>query len=83
MLRAVYARVEVRGEQFILADFTSDAKELGLTVALPETFAMARPAGIEHATRCFPTAENSAYFGRRVTLTPQRIGLLGPKLCAV
>lgn len=50
MLRAVYVRVEVRGEQFIGADLTSDAKELGLTVALPETFAMARPAGIEPAT---------------------------------
>ena len=45
MLRAVYARVEVRGEQFTAADLTSDAKELGLTVALPETFAMARPTG--------------------------------------
>jgi hypothetical protein len=45
MLRAVYARVEVRGEQFTAADLTSDAKELGLTVALPETSAMARPAG--------------------------------------
>jgi hypothetical protein len=40
MLRAVYARVEVRGEQFTAADLTSDAKELGLIAALPEA-----PAG--------------------------------------
>lgn len=50
LLGAVYARVEVRGDQFIAAHLTADAKELGLTVALPETFAMARPAGIEPAT---------------------------------
>ncbi|MEX1156143.1 MAG: recombinase family protein [Chloroflexota bacterium] len=50
LLGAVYARVEVRGNRFIAAHLTADAKELGLTVALPETFAMARPAGIEPAT---------------------------------
>lgn len=54
MLNAVYARVEVRGEQFIAADLTSDAKELGLTVALPETFAMARPADDGHALTNIP-----------------------------
>jgi hypothetical protein len=35
LLGAVYARVEVRGDQFIAAHLTADAKELGLTVALP------------------------------------------------
>ena len=50
MLRTVYARVEVKGPRFVHAHLTPDAQELGLTLALPETFAMARPAGIEPAT---------------------------------
>jgi hypothetical protein len=36
MLREVYARIEVRGPEFIAAHLTPDAAELGLTVALPE-----------------------------------------------
>jgi hypothetical protein len=54
MLREVYARIEVRGPEFIAAHLTTDAAELGLTVALPETVsvAMASPAGFEPATRC-------------------------------
>jgi hypothetical protein len=36
MLREVYARIEVRGPEFIGAHLTRDAAELGLTVALPE-----------------------------------------------
>jgi acyl-CoA reductase-like NAD-dependent aldehyde dehydrogenase len=52
MLREVYARIEVRGPEFIAAHLTTDAAELGLTVALPETVsvAMASPAGFEPAT---------------------------------
>jgi hypothetical protein len=48
----VYARIEVRGPEFIAAHLTPDAAELGLTVALPETVsvAMASPAGFEPAT---------------------------------
>ncbi|CAN5241208.1 hypothetical protein BH23CHL9_BH23CHL9_11980 [soil metagenome] len=53
MLRTVYARIEVRGSDFVAAHLTPDAVELGLTVALPETVsvAMASPAGFEPATR--------------------------------
>ena len=52
MLREIYARIEVRGRQFVAAHLTADAAELGLTVALPETVsvAMASPAGFEPAT---------------------------------
>ncbi len=50
MLRTIYARVEVEGATFVQAHLTADAQELGLTLALPESFAMARPAGIEPAT---------------------------------
>jgi hypothetical protein len=50
MLRTVYARVEVEGAKFVRAHLTPDAQELGLTLALPESFAMARPAGFEPAT---------------------------------
>jgi hypothetical protein len=49
MLRTFYARVEVEGEKFIGAHLTRDAQELGLTLALPESFAMARPAGARYA----------------------------------
>ncbi len=52
MLREVYARIEVKGPEFVAAYLTPDAAELGLTVALPETVsvAMASPAGFEPAT---------------------------------
>jgi hypothetical protein len=50
MLRTVYARVETEGAKFVRAHLTPDAQELGLTLALPESFAMARPAGFEPAT---------------------------------
>jgi hypothetical protein len=50
MLRTVYARVEVEGATFVRAHLTRDAQELGLTLALPESFVMARPAGFEPAT---------------------------------
>jgi hypothetical protein len=51
MLRDVYARIEVRGPQFVGARLTPDAAELGLTLALPETVSvvMASPAGFEPA----------------------------------
>jgi hypothetical protein len=52
MVRSVYARVEVEGPKFVAAHFTPDARDLGLTVALPEQFVMASPAGFEPATRC-------------------------------
>jgi hypothetical protein len=45
MIRSVYARVEVAGPTFVAAHLTPDAQELGLTVALPEEFVMASPAG--------------------------------------
>jgi hypothetical protein len=41
MLRTVYARVEVEGANYVRAHLTLDAQELGLTLALPESFAMA------------------------------------------
>ena len=50
MLRNVYERVEVEGPKFVGAHLTADAKELGLTLALPESFVMASPAGFEPAT---------------------------------
>ena len=46
------ARVEAEGPRFVAAHMTPDARELGLTVALPEEFVMASPAGFEPATRC-------------------------------
>jgi hypothetical protein len=51
-MRAVYARIEVRGADFVAAHLTPDAAELGLNEALPETVsvAMAPPAGFEPAT---------------------------------
>ena len=51
MIRSVYARVEVEGPKFVAAHLTVEARELGLTVALPEQFVMASPAGFEPATR--------------------------------
>jgi hypothetical protein len=45
MIRLVYARVEVEGPKFVATHLTPDARELGLTVALPEEFVMASPAG--------------------------------------
>ena len=45
MIRSVYARVEVEGPKFVAAHLSADARELGLTVALPEEVAMASPAG--------------------------------------
>jgi hypothetical protein len=45
MVRSVYARVEVEGPKFVAAHLTPDARDLGLTVALPEQFVMASPAG--------------------------------------
>ena len=52
LMREAYARVELRGPEFVAAYLTPDAAELGLTVALPETVsvAMASPAGFEPAT---------------------------------
>lgn len=50
MIRSVYARVDVEGRRFVAAHLTPDAAELGLTVALPEEFVMASPAGFEPAT---------------------------------
>ncbi len=52
MIRSVYARVDVEGPRFVAAHLTSDARDLGLMVALPEQFVMASPAGFEPATRC-------------------------------
>jgi hypothetical protein len=46
MIRSVYARVEAEGPKFVAAHMTPDARELGLTVALPEEFVMASPAGL-------------------------------------
>ena len=37
MLRNVYERVEVDGPKFVGAHLTADAKELGLTLAPPES----------------------------------------------
>jgi hypothetical protein len=54
MLRTVYARVEVEGPKFVGAYLTPDALELVLTLALPESFAMARPAGDGHALANIP-----------------------------
>lgn len=45
-IRSVYARVDVEGPRFVAAHLTPDARELGLTVALPEEFVMASPAGV-------------------------------------
>jgi len=45
MIRSVYARVDVEGPRFVAAHLTPDAGELGLTVALPEEFVLASPAG--------------------------------------
>jgi hypothetical protein len=50
MIRSVYARVEVEGPKFVAAHLAPDARELGLTVALPEEFVMASPAGVGRAT---------------------------------
>ena len=52
MNRAVYAPVEVEGPRFVAARLTPDPQSLGLTVALPEKFVVASPAGFEPATRC-------------------------------
>ena len=52
MIRSVYERVEVEGPKFVAAHLTPDARDLGLTVALPEQFVMASPAGFEPATGC-------------------------------
>jgi hypothetical protein len=52
MIRSVYARVDVEGPKFMTAYLTPDARDLGLTLALPEEFVMASPAGFEPATRC-------------------------------
>jgi len=35
MIRSVYTRVDVEGPKFVAAHLTPDAKELGLTLALP------------------------------------------------
>ncbi len=58
MLREVYARIEVRGPEFIAAHLTPDAAELALTVALPETVsvAMASPAGAGAVLTTIPIA---------------------------
>ncbi len=50
MIRSVHARVDVEGPEFVAAHLTPDAGELGLTLALPEEFVMASPAGFEPAT---------------------------------
>ena len=66
MIRSVYARVEVEGLKFVAAHLTPDARELGLTVALPEEFAMASPAGVGDVLTTIPIA------GRReLDLEPQ------------
>ena len=50
LLHAIYARVEVRGEQFVGVTLTPEAERHGLALALPEKVAVARPAGFEPAT---------------------------------
>jgi hypothetical protein len=59
MIRSVYSRVEVEGPKFVAAHLTPDARDLGLTVALPEQFVMASPAGFEPATRCLEGSRSS------------------------
>jgi hypothetical protein len=56
MIRSVYARVEVEGPKFVAAHLTPDARELGLTVALPEKFVMASPAGVGGVLTTIPIA---------------------------
>ena len=50
LLHAIYQRVEVRGAAFVGVTLTPAAEAHGLALALPETIALARPAGIEPAT---------------------------------
>ena len=50
MIRSVYGRVDVEGRGFMAAHLTAGARERGLTVAVPEEFVMASPAGFEPAT---------------------------------
>ncbi len=50
MLRNVDERVEVEGPQFVGAHLAADAKELSLTLMLPESCDIASPAGFEPAT---------------------------------
>ena len=45
-IRSVYARVDVEGPKFVAAHLTPDARELRPTLAPPEEFVMASPAGV-------------------------------------
>jgi hypothetical protein len=49
-MHAVYARIEVMGDQFAGVTLTPEAERHGLALALPEKVVMARPAGFEPAT---------------------------------
>jgi len=60
LVAAIYRRIIVEGNRFVGVELTDEAKANGLTVALPQSVALARPAGLEpttfrSATRARPT----------------------------
>ncbi len=50
VVRATFARITVAGDRIVEEELTAEARRHGLALALPETVALARPAGIEPAT---------------------------------
>ena len=52
LVAAIYQRIIVEGNRFVGVELTAEAKANGLTVALPRSVALARPAGLEPTAFC-------------------------------
>ena len=52
LVGAIYRRIIVEGSDFVGVELTEEAKAMGLAVALPQSVALARPAGLEPTTFC-------------------------------
>ncbi len=50
LVAAIYRRIVVEGNRFVSVELTEEAKANGLTLALPQSVALARPAGLEPTT---------------------------------